>query len=309
MSWTSGGRNPIPEPWRGPACSLLPTSGVRTDNYNGATPISFCVDIPICAQEFTFIGCSLYFCGDKSRVLVAAFDARIVEVVERPDGTPLRYVIEAINREGWNRRVEVKVEAFRSMRWLDMLGEGFEMAGGKTAEGRLLMVIQMIARINPPRRVVEVDRLGWFRLGDEWLYAHGAGAIGASGPVPSVRAELIGRLRAYGLPDPPDDPDALRAALVRFLRIRFLSLDGRTGTAAAASVALTLPLRAVFSRFNASVHLGGTTGVKKSAGMARVIWKCFAGSPGRECSLPAGVGSTPRPACNTPPTSSAIRCS
>ncbi len=95
------------------------------------------------------------------------------------------------------------------------------------------MVIQMIARINPPggsSRWTAWVGSGW---ADQWLYAHGAGAIGASGPVPSVRAEFVGRLRAYGLPDPPDYPATCAAGGPRASRgsvpCRPKGRDGRHG--------------------------------------------------------------------------------
>ncbi len=58
---------------------------------------------------------------------------------------------------------------------------------------------------------------GWHRDGDQAVYLHNGGALGPSGPVAGITAQLDGGLDDFVLPDPPDGDDlreAVRAGRV-----------------------------------------------------------------------------------------------
>ena len=126
--------------------------------------------------------------------------------------------------------------------------------------------------------------MGWREIDGMWLYLHGGGAIGPSGPVENVTTDLQGvGLKDYQLPAPPD-VEAAKEALEATLQILGL-----------APLPVMAPLfaaiwRAVLSEVDFAIHLAGPTGAGKSE-IAALIQQHF-GAAMTSRALPASWAST-----------------
>ena len=141
--------------------------------------------------------------------------------------------------------------------------------------------IQIHSRSITSRRIY--THTGWRRIGDDWLYLHGGGAIGPNGPVTDIEVSLPGTLAAFRLPRPPQDDELRRAvrASLRLLRI--------------GPVRITAPMdgaiyRSVLDQSDLTIPLFGHTGVFKTELAALGQQHFGAGFTARN--LPASWSST-----------------
>jgi hypothetical protein len=176
------------------------------------------------------------------------------------DGTPLP-------------AVAIKANEFATLNWvLPNWGMAANVAAGLGAKDNLRAAIQELSR-DVAHHVV-YKHTGWRKLGEDWVYLHGGGAVGAAGPVEGVAVQLDDRLRYYVLPPPPAGSilaEAIRASL-KILRL---------GPDRIMMPCLGAVYRAVLGRIDSSVALVGATAMGKSetsallqqhfgAGMARL---------------------------------------
>ncbi len=144
------------------------------------------------------------------------FTARIVEQVEHDDGAErkITLAVEGALQDGTPlRRADVPADQFALMRWpLPAWGtRAIVMAGASTAD-HLRAALQLLSG-DAPRRTVYAHT-GWRKIGEEWFYLHGGGAIGKDGAARDIAVSLPGPLAGYVLPDPPAGADLAAAIRV-----------------------------------------------------------------------------------------------
>ena len=208
------------------------------------------------------------------------FPARIAREIALDDGAEIRrsFEIVALVR---NRRIEVTVPAhqFAGMSWvLPQLGAGAIMAPGPAVKERIGHALQTLA---PDAQAVVYAHAGWRRVGAEWAYLHGAGGLGASGPVPDVETSLeLVELAQCALSCPPakDRPRCMREALA----LVRATVPDRIALPLFASVWLALAGGGPFA-----LYLVGGSGTRKSA-VASVLQQFW----GRDNHRLAGLNAT-----------------
>jgi hypothetical protein len=146
-------------------------------------------------------------------------------------------------------------------------------------EKHLIPALQSLSAPVPQHTVYA--HLGWRKVGEQCLYFHANGAIGADGPVPGFNVEPGGQLTHFILPVVTDLIAAIRASLL------FIDI-GPIGIAVVAAV-YRAPL-GEFCNISSSLFLEGSSGVFKSAlvGVAQAHW----GSHWDGKSFPANWSST-----------------
>ena len=143
------------------------------------------------------------------------------------------------------------------MNWaLDKLGGEAIIAPGAGSKDHARFAIQHLSG-DIDRRTV-YTHTGWRRIGSEWLYLHGDGAIGQEGLCDSLKVKLPPNLAPFRLPEPPTG-DELSDAILASLRL----LD-------VAPLSCTLPIyasiwRALLGDSDFSVHATGLTGTFKTS--------------------------------------------
>ena len=227
--------------------------------------------------------------GQRCERLLANFTARIAEEIDRhvAGEKRLQFRIEAENKSGVKAAVTVEAERYSRMEWPESLGSVFAVASGRGVRDHLREAIQLIShhKGKVPRRAVYTST-GWHKHGDEWIYCHAGGAIGSSGLREGVSVELHSTLSRYRLPAPTDDPAVLTWAFEAHLKTWILA------TGPTAAIIATIPWRAVIAFLNASVHLGGPSGNRKTSA-AQLAFQHFAADvTGRVCPMPASWRAT-----------------
>jgi hypothetical protein len=150
------------------------------------------------------------------------FTARIVAEVLRDsgDGNPLRvFQIEGRTPEGRPiPAVEVPTGKFSAMSWpLEHWGaDGFVYPGSSVKDEARAALLSLSRAAGMDRRTV-YTHTGWIQDPERGPMFLTAGAcIGAAGTVPRVGVSLLGKLKHYALPDPPEgnaEREAVRSAL------------------------------------------------------------------------------------------------
>ncbi|SEJ70084.1 hypothetical protein SAMN04488058_1154 [Deinococcus reticulitermitis] len=150
------------------------------------------------------------------------FTARIVAEVSRDsgDGNPLRvFQIEGRTPEGRPLPpVEVPTGKFSAMSWpLEHWGaDGFVYPGSSVKDEARAALLSLSRAAGMDRRTV-YTHTGWVQLPEHGPVFLTAGAcIGSAGAVPGVGVSLLGKLKHYALPDPPEgdtEREAVRSAL------------------------------------------------------------------------------------------------
>jgi hypothetical protein len=219
--------------------------------------------------------------GRWKSILIANFTARIVTDIIRDDGDEERrdFGVEA---ELGGRRLVFAVPAaeFGRMGWvLQKLGPQAIIYPGQQQHART--AIQELSGPIPQEHVFA--HLGWTKQGLDWVYLHAAGAMGADGPVPSVKVRLPAALQQYQMRRSEDV-----VGLVRAVRASLSMLS-------VAPDHVTVPLlaaayRAALGKVDFSVFVAGRTGVFKSA-LAALCQQHF-GAAMDASNLPANFAST-----------------
>ena len=143
------------------------------------------------------------------------FIARIIADVEIDDGTETQrnFEIEAVVRDR-TIRVTVPAAEYTKMEWvLQRLGASAVIYAGVGTRDHVRTAIQELSGDIPHR--VAYAHTGWRCIGDQWVYLHAGGGIGADGQCGDVQVAQD-NLGLYRLPVPPDGHalrDAVRASL------------------------------------------------------------------------------------------------
>jgi hypothetical protein len=185
------------------------------------------------------------------------FTARIVADIAEDDGAEIRQALEIeATLKGRVRRFSVPGSQFASMNWvLDHLGSGAIIYPGSTIKDHTRVALQLLSADIPKRTVFK--HLGWRKVGEDWIYLHAEGAVGANGAVAGIEVSVPDSLRRFVLPEPPTgDPRicAVRASL-RVFEVAPLRVTAPCYAAV---------WRAVLGQADFSLHLAGATGLGKT---------------------------------------------
>jgi hypothetical protein len=193
--------------------------------------------------------------GSEEVIPLTNFTARISANIAEDDGVEVRRSFEisaALRAQAY--KFVVPANRFASMEWpIENLGAGAIVHPNQKDWARA--AIQSLSTEVSERRIY--THTGWRKVGDNYVYLHGGGAIGASGAVSGVDVRLSGALAHYDLAL-PDSPDLLRAAIRASLRVLDVAADRVTFPLLAAVY------RACIRACDFAVWFGGPTGVFKS---------------------------------------------
>ncbi|MCP4708904.1 MAG: hypothetical protein GY869_09790 [Planctomycetes bacterium] len=144
------------------------------------------------------------------------FTARIIEDVICDDGveTTHEFMIEA-TLSGIVSQFKVSASQFAGLNWVtEHLGPSAIVYPPFFTRDYARAAIQILSKDIAKRYIYR--HLGWRKIGDNHIYLHAGGAIGALGPVENVNVSLEDTLQQYILPSPPTGDDlviAVRASL------------------------------------------------------------------------------------------------
>jgi hypothetical protein len=213
------------------------------------------------------------------------FTARIVEQITMDDGAEksIRLVMEGALMDGTPLpRAEIPANDFGRMEWIvPSWGTQAVVYAGMATKDHLRCAIQLLSG-DVPRRIV-YGHLGWRKIGEQWVYLHAGGAIGADGPIAGVEVAPPAALARYVLPAPPAGDDLRRAVRASLALLVF-------GPPCLAFPLLSAVYRSVLGSSDFAVHLMGHTGVYKSE-VAALLQQHF-GSEMDARHLPASWAST-----------------
>jgi hypothetical protein len=189
---------------------------------------------------------------------ICNFTARIVEEVTRDDGAEksMYFAIEGELVSGERLpRVLVPTSEFSAMNWVvEHWGTRAVVFAGMGNKDHLRAAIQLLSATVSRNTIY--THTGWRRIGDQWYFLHGGGAIGANGAA-EVHVELPDALAGYVLPVPVDG-GALRTAILASLRVMEL------GPPRLLIPMLAAVYRTPLGSCDFSLHLTGPTGTYKS---------------------------------------------
>lgn len=199
---------------------------------------------------------------------IARIDQKVITGDDPPSTTGYLVRAEHPDRPGEACEFRVSRKSWDSADWLyDLPWAGVTYDSSRSGLARIRDAVRMISRDADVATVHGAP--GWVRGADgEWIYIHAAGALGAGGPVPA-ETELPPKLAWFILPDPPEDPAALRAAAEHSTGL-VAALPPRIG-----AVLAGLAYRAAISRMPPSVTLIGPPGSYKTS-MGKVALHHFA---------------------------------
>ncbi len=219
--------------------------------------------------------------------LLANFNATIVEEVLFDDGAEQTRQLRIAGDVGGAPLpvIDVPAEQFAGLTWVTkQWGSRAIVRAGSSTKDHFRAATQILS---PEPLLNQVfAHTGWRRVGDEWLFLHNAGAIGANGLRTDVQVSLQGTLQAVELPQPPSGLELARTvgALLQLEKV--------------APSVLTHPLlcavfRAVLSEVEPALYslfLVGPTGAGKSSLIA--VFQAAFGPRFRLDHLVAGWAST-----------------
>jgi hypothetical protein len=224
--------------------------------------------------------------GEECAQPLCNFVARIVEEVCLDDGSgePQHiFAIEGTLQDGASLpRTQVRSSEFASMAWpVTSWGVRAIVFAGQGCKDHLRAAIQ--EQSVAARRKTVYKHTGWRLVGDQWLYLHGAGAIGPAGLSADLAVDLDGSLAGFRLPSPP-----VEAALVQAVRASLGLLE--LGPPGILAPLLGATYRSVLGPADFGVHLVGQTGAGKSE-LAALAQQHFGSGMGR-LGLPGAWSST-----------------
>lgn len=213
--------------------------------------------------------------GDSWIAVTENFTARIVEQFEIDDGAELKreYVIKGICEGQPMRRARVPVKEFHSLTWIDHhWGATPIVKVGPSNISHAVAAIKMLGRPVIERTIY--THLGWRKIGEDEVYLHAGGGIGAKGPLEGVETDLPNQLTGYLLEERvgTSPAEALRASLT-FLR---------AATADVAGTLYAVLWRSVIGEVNFSVFVVGPTGTQKSSLTSALLSHFGKGMVGKE---------------------------
>ena len=190
------------------------------------------------------------------------FTARIVtDIVEDDGATETRYFEIEASQSGERKRFVVSAEEFTAMNWpLEKLGASAITYPSFNRE-RLRAAIQYISTGVEERRVFA--HVGWRRFGDQCVYLHSGGGIGANGggAAPDIDLSRLG-LTSYELPEPSSDTEEVKLAIRAALDV--LDVAPKTLTYPLLTAVYRAPLAEV-SPADLSIFVEGQSGSQKTS--------------------------------------------
>jgi hypothetical protein len=206
----------------------------------------------ICHQRYTRE-------GGEVLVPLCNFTAVVTEAVRVDDGSGevQHYFTIAGELAGGGTLPPAVVRAsdFAPMNWpLSAWGLRAIVGAGQGVKDHLRIAIQELSKAATVRTTYK--HVGWRKENEQWVYLHGAGAIGAEGLVGRFSVELDGPLAGFRLPPPPEGDELARSVRA--------SLALRSVSDRLMSALLGAVYRAVLGGTDCSLHLVGHTGYGKS---------------------------------------------
>jgi hypothetical protein len=172
--------------------------------------------------------------GDIQEQRLCNFTARIVEELAQDNGleTSLLFRLTGCHDGRALTAIDMTYETFIGMAWPSkQWHSGCLVEPGTGIKDALRAAIQTISNKDElvERRTL-FTHTGWRLIGGAWVYLHGGGGLGATGPVAGIETDL-GDLARYALPEPSKtSQERLEAA------------QASSGYLALASLEITLPL-------------------------------------------------------------------
>lgn len=218
-------------------------------------------------------------------VALCNFTARIAEEVIHDDGAEQTrgLVLQGTLADGsCLPRAEVPAADFAGMGWVvPAWGTRAVVYAGMGTKDHVRAALQLLSG-EVPRRTV-YGHIGWRQIGENWVYLHAGGAIGAEGLIDDIPVLPPDPLRGFRLPAPPEGADlaeAVRASLGML----------RLGPDRATFPLLCAVYRAVLGGTDFGLHLTGPTGSFKTEVAALAQQHYGSGMDARD--LPANWSST-----------------
>lgn len=133
-----------------------------------------------------------------------------------------RYYEIAARVTGLSKTILVPASEYPSLGWVQKdLGADAVVDAGRGKADEFRATLQLLSRPVPRRQVFGFT--GMRKVGDQWVYLHAGGALGANGPVEDVEVRIERKeVRRFAFPPIPDDARAVaRAVRAAFDLFRF----------------------------------------------------------------------------------------
>ena len=172
--------------------------------------------------------------GEIQEQPLCNFTARIVEELAQDNGleTTLLFRLTGCHAGKNLPPIDMTYEQFVGMAWpTKQWQSGCCIEPGNGIKDALRAAIQTISnKASPVERRTLYAQTGWRLINGNWVYLHGGGGLGASGPVAGIETEL-GNLARYTLPEPSKTKQE-----------RLEAAQASSGYLALADLSITLPL-------------------------------------------------------------------
>ncbi len=218
-----------------------------------------------------------------SIVRLCNFTAFVTNDSTEDDGAEARRVYEVRGRlagSDEHQTISISADDFAAMKWVDkLLGASATIYAGRGEHVRC--AVKLLSKEITAARVF--THTGWRRVGEEWFYLHGGGAIGASGNRTDIAVRLPASLDALTLVCAAQEQDLIYA------------VRHHLNALAVAPSSITFPLfggvwAAILGDCDFALHLAGESGAGKSE-LAAIAQAHFGAGFDRE-HLPAAWAST-----------------
>ena len=172
--------------------------------------------------------------GEIQEQALCNFTARIVEELANDNGLETSLLFRLVGNQGGKELppIDMTYEQFVGMAWPSkQWHSGCLVEPGTGIKDALRAAIQTLSNKETlvERRVV-FTHTGWRKVAGQWVYLHGGGGLGATGPVAGIETDL-GDLARYALPIPSKTALERREAA-----------QASAGYLGMASLEITLPL-------------------------------------------------------------------
>ena len=172
--------------------------------------------------------------GEIQEQRLCNFTARIVEELAQDNGleTTLLFRLTGCHSGRDLPPIDMTYEQFVGMAWpAKQWQSGCCLEPGTGIKDALRAAIQTLSNKDTPvERRTLFTHTGWRKVAGDWVYLHGGGGLGASGPVAGIETEL-GNLARYTLPEPSKTKQE-----------RLEAAQASSGYLALADLSITLPL-------------------------------------------------------------------
>jgi hypothetical protein len=174
--------------------------------------------------------------GNLQEQPLCNFTAKIIEELAQDDGlsTTLLYRLTGCHDGKELPQIDMTYEQFIGMAWAaKQWKSGCCLEPGNGIKDALRAAIQTISnKGGDVERRTLYTQTGWRKIGGDWVYLHGGGGLGATGPVAGIETDL-GDYARYTLPDPS-----------KTAKERLQAAQASSGYLSLASLEISLPLLA-----------------------------------------------------------------